>query len=389
MKKIHFLNTFLKSGFSKITIKTFIMKTKLFFALLLTSCLTFGQDLYQLPLYEGFDYDNTSVYDHDNDPATDDISNTLLYTIAMTGNGPWTENDYGSTKNPFLITSPFTSYAGLPAFTGNAIEIIGGTNDPLLYFEPVNENDGVNLYASCMIKVTDMSSVSGSLDYFFGLATSGFGYGAALYFSKIDDTTYNLGINESNTSGEAIVYTGTTFTENVDEIFVVIKYEFNSSGNSVAHLFVNPVINGAAEPASDEDTSSISLEDEANRSTFTLLKINANSNSRTPGIAIDEIRIGTSWEDVVSTTNQPLDIVNNEIANFKIYPNPANDYIAIESGTESVTSITVFNILGEQVLLQEVLNDNRMDISSLTKGVYFMKIRGDSNSSITKKIIKN
>ena len=87
MKKIHFLNTFLKSGFSKITIKTFIMKTKLFFALLLTSCLTFGQDLYQLPLYEGFDYDNTSVYDHDNDPATDDISSLIkgVYFMKIRG----------------------------------------------------------------------------------------------------------------------------------------------------------------------------------------------------------------------------------------------------------------------------------------------------------------
>ncbi|WP_179354150.1 T9SS type A sorting domain-containing protein [Winogradskyella vidalii] len=360
------------------------MKTKLFLTLLLTSCLTFGQELYQLPLYEGFDY--AVAYSDDTPPEP---LNTLLYSDTMIGLGPWIEDNYSSTKNPFLITSPFTSYAGLPAFTGNAIEIKGGTNDPLLYFEPVNENDGVNLYASCMVKVTDMSSVSGSLDYFFALATSGFGYGAALYFSKVDDTTYNLGINESNTSGEAIVYTGATFTENVDEVFVVIKYEFNSSGNSVAHLFVNPVINGATEPASHEDTSSISLEDEANRSTFTLLKINANSNARTPGIAIDEIRIGTSWEDVVSTTNEPLDIVDNEIANFKIYPNPANDYIEIESGAESVTSITVFDILGEQVLIQEVLNDNRMDISSLTKGVYFIKIRGDNNSSITKKIIKN
>ena len=361
------------------------MKTKLFFILLMTSILSFGQDLYQLPLYEGFDY--TADYSADVPPVP---LNTLLDSDTQTGQGPWTENDYGSTKNPFIITSPFTTYTGVPAPTGNAIEIIGGTNDPLLYFEPVNETDGVNIYASCMVQVVDMASATGSLDYFFALSTSGFGYGAALYFSRIGTTdTYNLGINESNTSGEAIVYTGATYNIG-DEVFVVIKYEFNAAGNSVAHLFVNPTISGTTEPASDEDTSSIALEDEANRSEFTLLKINANSNSRTPRIAIDEIRIGTSWEDVVTTTSGPtLDVRQLELSSFKVYPNPARDYITIKSDKVKIASIDLYSVLGKQVLSQKKLIDNTLNVSSLSEGVYFIKIKGEDNSSVTKRVVIN
>lgn len=349
------------------------MKTKLLFTALLISLFSFGQDLYQLPLYEGFDYT---------------IGSTLLDTGTMTGQGPWIEDNYGSTKNPSVIASPFTSYSGLPAFTGNAIQIIGGTNDPLLYFQPVNENDGVDLYASCMIKVTDMSAITGNLDYFFALSTASFGYGAALYFSKIDATTYNLGINESNTSSEAIVYTGATFTENVDEIFVVIKYEFNPAGNSIAHLFVNPTISGSTEPASDLDSSSLALIDEANRTEFTLLKINANSNSRTPGIAIDEIRIGTSWADVVATTSAPtLNVEDKEVAHFRIYPNPANNHIYIKSDRDNIDSVAVYNLLGKQVIKHENLVDSYLNISSLSKGIYFVEINGNNANRITKKIV--
>jgi hypothetical protein len=350
------------------------MKTKLLFTLLFISLISFGQDLSKLPLYEGFDYsEGTTLLDSDN----------------KTGQGSWIEDNYGSTKNPFVIASPFASYTGLPEFTGNAIEIKGGTNDPLLYFEPVSEDDGVSLYASCMIKVTDMSALSGTAkDYFFTLSTSGTGgYGAALYFSQIDATTYNLGINESNTSGEAIIHTSTTFTENVDEIFVVIKYEFNKEGNSVAHLFINPTINGATEPSATIDTSSLALVDEANKSTFTALKINANSNAKTPGIAIDEIRIGTSWEEVVTTTT--LGVNQNVIANFNVYPNPANGFINIDSKNEKIVSVDVINVLGKIVISKKDSSINQLNMSNLSEGVYFMKIKSDKNNIMTKRLIIN
>ncbi|WP_373943081.1 T9SS type A sorting domain-containing protein [Polaribacter sejongensis] len=209
----------------------------------------------------------------------------------------------------------------------------------------------------------------------------------ALYFSQIDATTFNLGINESNTSGEATIYTGATFTENVDEIFVVIKYEFNKDGNSVAHLFVNPTINGTTEPSATSDTSSITLENESNKSSFTALKINANSNSKTPAMAIDEIRIGTSWADV--TTSSTLNIPQKELVNFNVYPNPANNYINIDSKKEKIASVDIINVLGKRVLSQKSIINNRLDISSLKKGIYIMKVKSIENNTITKRLIIN
>ena len=359
------------------------MKTKLFFTLLCISMISFGQE--KLPFYDGFDY--SVAYSTDTPPVA---LNTLLDSNTQTGQGSWTENDYGSTKNPFLITSPFSSYTGLPAFSGNAIEIVGGTNDPLLYFEEVSEDDGVNLYASFMIKVTNISdAVSDTAkDYFIALSTSGTGgYGAALYFSRISGTnTYNLGINESNTSGEAVIYSDTAFTAGVDEIFVVIKYEFNKTGNSVAHLFINPTISGTTEPSATINTLSLALDDEANKSSFTALKINANSNAKTPNIAIDEVRIGTSWVDVTSEPST-ASINQNEIVNFNIYPNPAKNYINIDSKNEKILSVDIINILGKTVISKKDFNSNTIDIRNLSKGVYFLKMQNKKNNIVTKRLI--
>lgn len=72
---------------------------------------------------------------------------------------------------------------------------------------------------------------------------------------------------------------------------------------------------------------------------------------------------------------------------FKIYPNPASNYILIESKKAPVSGIEIFNVLGKSVSSHIELVDNKVDISGLSNGMYFLKINSDGQS-ITKKIIK-
>ena len=83
----------------------------------------------------------------------------------------------------------------------------------------------------------------------------------------------------------------------------------------------------------------------------------------------------------------PLSVDDFSASNVKVYPNPANNFINIESNVMEITEVALYDILGKKVLSQNKLVNNRLDISSLTKGVYFMKISANENS-ITKKIIK-
>jgi len=68
---------------------------------------------------------------------------------------------------------------------------------------------------------------------------------------------------------------------------------------------------------------------------------------------------------------------------FSIYPNPTKEYLNIDCS--SLESVSVYNILGKELLKG---NNNRINVSSLSKGVYFIKVSDGINSS-TKKFIKN
>ncbi|WP_298893445.1 T9SS type A sorting domain-containing protein [uncultured Psychroserpens sp.] len=79
---------------------------------------------------------------------------------------------------------------------------------------------------------------------------------------------------------------------------------------------------------------------------------------------------------------------NDEFAlsNFKIYPNPAKDYITIETNNVAITSIVMYDILGKNVFAQSELTNNRINVSDFNSGLYFVKIESSGNS-ITKKLI--
>lgn len=79
--------------------------------------------------------------------------------------------------------------------------------------------------------------------------------------------------------------------------------------------------------------------------------------------------------------------VDNEIASkFSVYPNPAKDFLTIDARNINISSVNVFNVLGTKVLERKEFTDNKLDVSTLSNGIYFLKISAD-NASVTKKFI--
>ena len=68
--------------------------------------------------------------------------------------------------------------------------------------------------------------------------------------------------------------------------------------------------------------------------------------------------------------------------NFKLYPNPVLDYLNIDSSNIVIKNIDLFNILGEKIY--NTTSSERLDMSSYSPGIYFVKI----NNKITFKILK-
>lgn len=66
---------------------------------------------------------------------------------------------------------------------------------------------------------------------------------------------------------------------------------------------------------------------------------------------------------------------------FSVYPNPANDYITIKTSISGVITVKIYDILGSLKQSLDVMNGDRVDISSLSKGAYVLKIEGNAQAT--------
>jgi Secretion system C-terminal sorting domain len=87
---------------------------------------------------------------------------------------------------------------------------------------------------------------------------------------------------------------------------------------------------------------------------------------------------------VVVVGIDPLNInENNPDNNFKIYPNPASDYFTIEMENE-LKSVEIYSIHGQKVLTS---NSKSINVSDLSKGIYFVRIEDQNSAVSTQKLI--
>lgn len=80
-----------------------------------------------------------------------------------------------------------------------------------------------------------------------------------------------------------------------------------------------------------------------------------------------------------------------EINNFSLYPNPAKDFITIEaSQNNSISTISVTDISGKTIYNNSYTNESKVEInlSYLSKGIYFIKVSLPTNETQQMKFIK-
>jgi len=85
--------------------------------------------------------------------------------------------------------------------------------------------------------------------------------------------------------------------------------------------------------------------------------------------------------------NGALGLGDNNQNSFSVYPNPANGYVNITSQTSGDKNVTVYNVLGKQVI-NTTINTDRLDISNLNSGVYIIKISQNGVSSTKKLVVR-
>ncbi len=75
-----------------------------------------------------------------------------------------------------------------------------------------------------------------------------------------------------------------------------------------------------------------------------------------------------------------------EQANVKVFPNPVNGYLNIESD-EPITSILLYNLSGQKVLQQSNKGISGINVAHLPNGVYIMQLKFDRRESVFQKVI--
>lgn len=82
-----------------------------------------------------------------------------------------------------------------------------------------------------------------------------------------------------------------------------------------------------------------------------------------------------------------LDVVNT--TEFSVFPNPVQNQLKFltHQDLSGMASVEIFNALGQSIFQAKMPNDKQLDVSTLSSGMYFVKV-SDGNQSATKKIIK-
>ncbi|WP_445714734.1 T9SS type A sorting domain-containing protein [Flavobacterium sp.] len=307
-----------------------------------------------LPYYEGFDYT---------------VANSLG------AEQMWTNVNSGDN---ILVASGNLSYTGLTS-NGNSVSFDGVGID---CFSPITPTSAGTIYYSFLLNVTTMAGATDANGgYFAGFGETSTNLGATLWTNRIDDASFNLGIevrtaNAASTTFDATAYqTGQTY-------FVVVGYAFNAATGSddVVSLWVNPVV-GDPEPAATI-TDTHAATDLGNISYFFLRQDSA---TETPSILIDELRIGSAWADVVPAT---AGLTDNNINGLTMYPNPLKgNTLFLTSTANAAMSVQIFDLLGKEVLKSDVIN-NAVNVSKLNSGVYVVKITEEGKTATRKLIIQ-
>ena len=98
--------------------------------------------------------------------------------------------------------------------------------------------------------------------------------------------------------------------------------------------------------------------------------------------------VGYSAEsEQACATTKPIGVAEFSTA-FNIYPNPANDVLFVENGS-NIEQVTIYNVTGVMVYNEQCTSNNvQVNVADLEAGVYIIKVRTENNEVINRFVKK-
>jgi hypothetical protein len=296
-----------------------------------------------LPYYESFSY----------------AEGTALGNSQM-----WTNANSGDLVTVVAGSLTYPNYSS----AGNSISFGGDGSEALSPFTPTNSG---TIYSSFLINVTDLTAVTSTAGTYFaslnGLTVADY---RARLFVKKDGTQYSLGLDGASTTTNY----ETTLRNTGDVVMVILGYDF---ATNTINAWFNPNLTTFTAAT----TPSLTSTPTAPITELASFVLRQDANNSTPVITFDELKIAT-------TTTELLSVKQNTIAGLKLYPNPVgNGRLFIETTANAEKTVTVFDMLGKQVL-NTISSENEINVSELNAGIYVVKITEEGKTATRKLVIK-
>ena len=234
------------------------------------------------------------------------------------------------------------------------------------------------IYFKLDLKITSMTGVTeANGGYLVGFAQNATTFGGTLWAKRVDDNTYNLGIETRTAVGALTTYTTGTYATGTS-YSIVVSYTFNTAtaADDVAKLWVNPTSGDEATPLLTDTHVGTDLTQIAS------FFIRQDSATETGSVEVDNLKISTTFANVLANNKF------NAIAGLNMYPNPvSNGNLYISTDNNSAKSVEIYDILGKQVLNAKTSN-NTVNVSNLKGGAYIVKITEEGKTDTRKLIIE-
>ena len=192
--------------------------------------------------------------------------------------------------------------------------------------------------------------------------------------SRTDQTlngrAITIALLRDNTAGSM---TSSTFANGMGSLTASTMRVF-TGGSGNLNVLVNGNVVGTLPYGTTQQTTTISNIDITGNLTVEISR----AGSEEDRVIIDDL----TW-----TCFSTLSTVDENLETLKMYPNPTNGDKLYFNHTEELV-VHIYNILGKLITTEKVdTNNNQIDISNLSKGIYLVKINSE-NQFITKKLIK-
>lgn len=90
------------------------------------------------------------------------------------------------------------------------------------------------------------------------------------------------------------------------------------------------------------------------------------------------------------TTEFPLNVIDSKsVSEVKLFPNPNNGKFTISCYDGSINTIEIYNMIGVKVYTSSIIKEqNEIDLSNFSKGVYLVNTKGDKKMEAIKIIVQ-